>query len=57
MDKQAKRNEQELVRLNLYEKELIKKHFEKNSYRSKQAMLRDILISYLENNQRFGAKI
>ncbi len=51
MDKQARRNEQEVIRLNLYEKELIKKHFEKNNYRSKQAMLRDILISYLEENQ------
>ena len=48
MDKQAKRNEQEIILINRYEKELIKKSFEKSRYRSKQAMLRDILIGYLE---------
>ena len=48
MSKEAKRNEQEILLLNPYEKDLIRRCFEASDYRSKQSMLRGILIEQLE---------
>ncbi len=48
MNKKAKRNEQQILMLNLYEKYLLEEVFKKSRYRSRQEMLRDILVPKLE---------